>query len=159
MKRRLEPELLDELPPGDPRATRSRRDLRRLNFLMGHAAIVARNLAGSDPKTPLRLAELGAGDGTFLLAVAKKLARRRHKVDAALVDRQDILSGQTRAGLHRLGWTVESAQADVFDWLARSSNGKFDCVVANLFLHHFADARLRELLSLVAERTEHLVVC
>jgi len=35
------PELLDELPPDDPRAVHSRGDLRRVNKLMGNADIVA----------------------------------------------------------------------------------------------------------------------
>src|SRR5262245_27301775 len=39
--RRVEPEWLDGLPATDPGAIRSRRDLRRLNRIMGHVGIVA----------------------------------------------------------------------------------------------------------------------
>jgi len=98
MNRRVEPELLDELPPDDPSAVRSRRDLRRLNFLMRHATIVARALLESDTKPPRRVVELGAGDGTFLLAVAGKLARRWPNIEAVLLDRQNIVTGKTHAG-------------------------------------------------------------
>ena len=44
MKRIIEPELLDTLPPDDPRAVRSRRDLRRVNAWMRNHAIMARAL-------------------------------------------------------------------------------------------------------------------
>ncbi len=39
--RTVVPELLDELPPDDPRAMHSRGDLRRVNRLMGNADIMA----------------------------------------------------------------------------------------------------------------------
>ena len=159
MNRRVEPELLDELPPDDPSAVRSRRDLRRLNFLMRHATIVARALLESDTKPPRRVVELGAGDGTFLLAVAGKLARRWPNIEAVLLDRQNIVTGKTHAGFRELGWTSRLAQSDVFDWLARSREESFDCVIVNLFLHHFSAVRLRKLLSLVAERTNCFVAC
>ena len=42
--RRLETELLDVLPADDPAAVRSRRDLRRLNEVMRHPAIMARRM-------------------------------------------------------------------------------------------------------------------
>ncbi len=45
MTRRLHPELLDELPPEDPRALRSRRDLQRLNVWMGNVGAMVRDLA------------------------------------------------------------------------------------------------------------------
>ncbi len=43
--RRVQPEWLDELPADDPRARRSRRDLARINALMGNAALVADEFA------------------------------------------------------------------------------------------------------------------
>ena len=67
MCRVIELERLDELPPADPRAIGSRTDLRRLNFIMGHAHILSRAFRRHLDKTlgrsqPLRLVELGAGD-------------------------------------------------------------------------------------------------
>src|SRR5215510_8482946 len=40
MQRVIEPEWLDELRPENPRALHSRRDLRRINWLMGHVGIM-----------------------------------------------------------------------------------------------------------------------
>lgn len=44
MVRSLEAELVDALPPEHPEAIRGRRDLRRINSLMGHVSILARQL-------------------------------------------------------------------------------------------------------------------
>jgi hypothetical protein len=44
VKRLVQPEILDTLPPDDPRALRSRRDLRRVNAWMGNDAIMAQAL-------------------------------------------------------------------------------------------------------------------
>lgn len=160
MKRRVEPELLDELSPENPRARRSRQDLRRLNVLMGHARIIARVLADLwAGDGPARIVELGAGDGTFALSLARDLASRWPRVEVVLVDRQEIVHEATRRGFRELGWNCEPARADVFDWLTRSERLPGDCIVANLFLHHFADARLRSLLSLAAERTVCFAAC
>ena len=71
MKRIVEPELLDTLPPDDPRAAGSRRDLRRLNAWMRNHAIMANALQTAvNGQTPKQIIELGAGDGDFLLRVA-----------------------------------------------------------------------------------------
>ena len=62
----LTPEILDFLAPDDPGAIRSRRDLARVNGVMRQGAIMAKALAGF--AAPRLLADLGGGDGRFLLA-------------------------------------------------------------------------------------------
>jgi hypothetical protein len=62
--RRLERELLDELPADDRRARGSRRDLRRVNFWMGHARIWARQLSVL-PGPPRSILEMGLVTGPF----------------------------------------------------------------------------------------------
>jgi len=160
LNRRIEPELLDELPHENPRARRSRHDLRRLNVLMGHARIIARLLADAwAGGGPTRIVDVGAGDGRFALRLARNLASRWSRVEVVLVDRQEIVDEATRRGFRELGWNCESAQADVFEWLTRSEPRSGECIVANLFLHHFSDARLRTLLSLAAERAVCFTAC
>ena len=76
MERIVLPELLDALPPQDQSALRSRRDLRRLNAWMRHPRIMARLLQKNLPNQDARhIVELGAGDGHFLLSVARRLQR------------------------------------------------------------------------------------
>ena len=158
--RRVEPEWLDVLAPSDPRAVRSRRDLRRINALMGNAAIVARKLRESFPDgSPRRIAEIGAGDGTFMLRLAQTISKPWQDVNVTLLDRHNIVGPQTRERFSSLRWQAEPVAADVFDWLAEPAGGMVDAIVANLFLHHFEPARLAVLLSLVAKRTRIFIAC
>ena len=143
LPRRLEPEWLDELPADDPRAVRSRRDLVRLNGWMGQAGVMARALgAYAGPHPPRRLLDLGAGDGAFMLRIARRLASRWPGVTAILLDRQDIVTRQTRAAFAALGWNVETVTADVFDFLSAAKSADLDVITSNLFLHHFTHEQL-----------------
>jgi hypothetical protein len=153
--RRVEPEWLDELPAHDPRAQRSRRDLERINSLMGNARIVAREIERELPSGFASIAEIGAGSGTFLAQLARTLARR--DVEALLVDRQDVIGLEAVAALASRGWTAKTAQCDAFEWLARTP--PLDVIVANLFLHHFEPARLAAILALAARRSRLFVAC
>ena len=159
MKRRVEPEWLDELPAEDPRAVASRRDLTRVNRIMGNAGILGRMiLEASSGRSPRRVVELGAGDGRFLLDVARRLAPRWPGVSVGLLDRREAVHPETRAAFAALGWTVEVITADVFDWLEQSE-AQTDILVANLFLHHFQPGPLTKLLALAARRTKLLAAC
>ena len=129
--RTLEPELLDLLAADDPRARASRRDLARINFVMRQQSIMAQLLRSLAP--PRRLADLGSGDGRFLLGVARRMAPLWPNVTALIVDRQDIVSAQTRAGFAALGWTCEGISRDIFTALPHLDA---DIITANLFLHH-----------------------
>ncbi len=152
MTRNLQPELLDTLPADDPEATRSRADLRRVNAWMGHRRMLTRALHTSSPANVRRIVELGAGDGTLALALAKKLSARWPHVELTLLDQQRLVTAQTLESFRRLGWNSRVVQSDVFDWLATESEPA-DIVFVNLFLHHFAEPELRRLLSAVAART------
>jgi SAM-dependent methyltransferase len=153
----LEAEWLDELPPGDLRAVRSRADLRRVNAVMGNARQIALLLRqGLSSAEALKIADLGAGDGTLALAVARRL--RRPRVRLTLVDRAPVVHGVTLHRLAGLGWHTSIAAADVFDFLA-APREPFDAVFVNLFLHHFDDARLERLLAALAVRTRFFVAC
>lgn len=155
--RSIESEWLDTLAPDDPRAVRSRRDLRRVNAIMLQARIMVRLLntycAGATPK---RIIELGGGDGTLMLGVARKL--RWPDVELILVDRQDIVATQTRAGFAALGWRLRVLRGDVFGFLG-DGGAPADIVVANLFLHHFGDADLARLLRGAAALAPLFVAC
>lgn len=176
MNRLVQPELLDELPPDDPRARWSRRDLRRINAWMRNHSIMAKALRtalnGSAPK---QITDLGAGDGHFLARVAKKVSCHWPNVNVTLLDNRKVMSSQTLAWFARLGWRADLVEADVFDWLNHRGHrlpagglpgGEFDgrqdagapeVVVANLFLHHFEDLRLAKLFGAIAGQARLLV--
>ena len=154
MLRTVIPELLDELPPDDPRAIHSRGDLRKVNALMGNADIMARTLR---PRRFDTVVELGGGDGTFLMAVARRLGPR--PVRAILVDRQSLLTRETRAEFEALSWQVEPIRADVFDWLAHDGRESADFTMSNLFLHHFVERDLSALLRDASRQTRLFLAC
>jgi hypothetical protein len=158
MNRVVTAEWLDELPPSDRRAVWSRRDLRRVNFWMGNRPRVEnrlRNIFAAAP--PRRLAELGAGDGTFLLRLAQSLCAEWPNVEVSLVDRLPAISPVVRRGIENCGWSAEIVTADVFDWL--ETKQRFDGLIANLFLHHFQSDALARLLALASGTGKAFVAC
>lgn len=152
-QRLIEPELLDSLPVNNPRAIASRRDLVRVNAVMFQAAITARLLRANLRRKPLRILEIGAGDGSFMLSVARRLAGQWSDVDLVMLDQADLVTPVRRAQFAALGWRVQTVTANVFDWIDRPIIGTFDAVTANLFLHHFHDYELRKLLSAMPRLT------
>jgi hypothetical protein len=158
--RQVEAERLDALPASDPAAIRSRRDLQRLNRLMGQAGSMARLLRRHGATRSMRrVVDLGGGDGTLLLQVARKLSPSCRGVGAVLVDRQALVSERTQEGIEATGWGIEAATLDVFQWLVMTPVHEGTAMIANLFLHHFDDSALRALLEQVSTRAELFVAC
>ena len=151
MERCVEMELLDELPTADPRAGRSRNDLLRINAWMGNGEIMVRALrsAWMDPAAR-RMVDLGAGDGRFLLRVARQLYPDWQGTHAVLLDRRNAVSPETDGAFEAMGWRTEKREADVLDWLARPGSTTYDVLTANLFLHHFREAQLAGILRAAA---------
>ncbi|MFS8138247.1 MAG: hypothetical protein ACMG50_09005 [Thermomonas sp.] len=160
MPRIVEPELLDQLPAHDPRAIRSRGDLRRINGLMATTSLLARAL---DPllanKPDAHFIELGAGDGSVMLRVAQARKKRWPPMRLGLLDMQPVVGADVLDSYRAIGWTPNIIHADVFDWLATTPPSKRDApiIVANLFLHHFEGVRLSELLHGIASRAQAFV--
>jgi hypothetical protein len=158
-QRRVDPELLDQLPVDDPRATGSRHDLRRINALMMHPRIVARTLARHCKAAPRTIVDLGSGDGTFMLKVARRFSPRWRELTVTLLDRQNIVSRETHDRFTDLDWRAEPLAADVFEFLELLPRADIDAVIANLFLHHFEDWQLKRLLKHAARQALLFVAC
>jgi hypothetical protein len=152
--RSIVPELLDSLPASDPRAQRSRRDLALINGTMRQSAIMALALARFP--APALLADLGGGDGRFLLDVARRISRNWRSVKVMVLDRHDIVSRETRAGFEELGWRCEVMTGDIFETLPRL---RADIVMANLFLHHLNDTALARLFDATARQAGGFAAC
>ena len=156
--RLLQGETLDGLAEDDPRAMRSRRDLRRINLVMGSVGIIA-NAMSRTHRRPARMIELGAGDGSLMLALARRLSPAWPNVHLSLLDRQQLVTSRTREGFDRLGWRLDVLRADVLDWAAQPMAGHWDIGIANLFIHHFDDRQIAALFAALAERTDMFVAC
>ena len=159
-ERRVEPELLDSLGPEDPSAIRSRRDLRRVHLAMRSLSILKSTISslalGSPPR---RILELGAGDGSLMLRLARSFGLQWPNVQLTLLDRTDVVDSATREAYELLGWSVSLQCADVFAWAGEAPTVTYDLCVANLFLHHFSDASLGTLLTAVSRRSRAFVAC
>ena len=129
----LETEWLDTLPASDPRAAQSRRDLQRVNTLMGNARHIAAALR-PHWREGMRVADLGSGDGSLMRAVQRRLP----PIEPISVDKSDGV--------------------DVLDFL-RESAPRLDAIVCNLFLHHLDGDVLSDVLAFAAERAPLFVAC
>ena len=156
-RRLIVPELLDALPDDDPGAVGSRRDLVWINALMLQSRIMAGLLRKHVPAPPGRILELGSGDGTFMLAVARRMGDPWRGVDLVMLDKADLVTDSRRSAFASLGWRAEPVVADIFEWISRPGNARFDLVCANLVLHHFSDDALRGLFSSVQELADVFV--
>lgn len=167
-------ETLDQLSPNDPIAIRSRRDLMRVHSAMRTRSIVAQGWQSLVPpdfaSKPLRILEIGAGDGTLLLGVARSLTPCWPRVQLTLLDRVDIVTPATLAAYAELGWAAHVLKADVLDWAALpekcvtdsgSANAwsRWDLVSTALFLHHFEDKQLDLLLARIELRSDRFFAC
>jgi hypothetical protein len=160
LPRKIEPEWLDQQSPDNPRAVRFRQDLRRINALTGNAGIMARALIKHwGPGKPRTLADLGAGDGTFMLSLARRLAPRWPGVHVVLLDRENFVTRDTREGFSALRWTAETVTADLFDFLQLTGGRRADVVTANLFLHHFTEEELARVFASVAQSAALFMAC
>ncbi|MGZ8938119.1 MAG: methyltransferase domain-containing protein [Limisphaerales bacterium] len=155
----VEPELLDSLPPNDPAAVRSRADLRRVNWWMRNEWHVARAIE-SLPKFPESILEIGAGDGSFMLRVARRLGKSgRRRGRLYLLDMEPVVEQRTISELAELGWEGVVIRRDLREWLKDPEPKQVDLIAANLFLHHFEDAELRDFFGSFATISSAFVGC
>jgi SAM-dependent methyltransferase len=153
------PELLDELEPHDSRARRSRRDLRRVHRAMGSLSILKAAIARLRLLTPpARILELGAGDASLLLRLARAQPDWRN-LELTLLDRHDLVSEETRAAYDQFGWKLNVRCADVLEWAHGDHPQHFDLCITTLFLHHFDTATLKVLMAVIAVHSDAFVAC
>lgn len=163
MQRIVTAEVLDGLGADDPDAMRSRQDLQRVHRAMGTRSILLsglKALVARHPKDrPLRLLEIGAGDGSLMLGVAQALGPTWSRVELTLLDRLNLLDQRTIEGYAVVGWNAVAQVVDVLTWAAASLSETWDLVVANLFLHHFQGVQLDAILTAVALRSSRFFAC
>jgi hypothetical protein len=127
VQRLLRPELLDALPPDSPEALRSRRDLVRLNRLMGNHAWFLRRVPAL-ARDGERALEIGAGDGALALALGEA------GVPTDALDRFPAPAAWPSA--------TRWHQADLRAYAGRGGHA---LVVGNLILHHLDAGELQPL--------------
>jgi hypothetical protein len=141
MDRILTPELLDSLPPDSPEAVRSRRDLVRLNRIMGNPAWFARTAPPLARPGEIAL-ELGAGDGSLTLAL---------RAAGLATDALD------RFPAPAVWPAVAGTRWHVADLRAFEHWASYPIVVGNLILHHL-DAPALAALGAKLDQTARVLV-
>ncbi|HUF61756.1 MAG TPA: class I SAM-dependent methyltransferase [Verrucomicrobiales bacterium] len=134
-QRLVEPEVLDGLDAGDQRAICCRRDLQRINRLMGNYRwfVSALNRLGLERAEVI---ELGSGDG--------ELGRRLSAAYPGLRATGFDLTGRPATWPSRFEWI----QGDLRETLRGFPvEGKF--IVANMVFHHFPEAELKDVSGLL----------
>jgi len=151
--RLLTPELLDTLPPEDPAARASRRDLQRLHPILGQIRLWTRWFLQNFPhRPPDSLVDLGAGDGSLLTTVLlRTYPKGGHGTRIFFVDRQPVVPDSTLTHLHRRNWLPTVVTADVSAWVEEGP--PVSSVVTNLFLHHLDQPGIERLFSTLAAKT------
>ncbi len=141
MIRKLTPELLDSLPPNDPRAKGSRRDLRIFNAVLGSARWFRHTLPPR-LRPGERVLEIGAGSGEL----------------GAALTRAGVVTDGLDLGPRPAAWPVAARwhRADVF---AFTGWGDYEVVIGNLIFHHFDAAGLRLLGTRMAAQARVIVAC
>lgn len=122
----VQPEILDGLPPDDPEALRSRRDLRRLNAAMGNFRWVERKVGELAPAGGI--VEIGAGEGVLSERLARRLPGRS-------------ITGIDLAPDPKLP-DVNWRQGDLFRILPELSA---EVLVGVMIVHHFSSGQLSAL--------------
>ena len=154
------PETLDFLAPDDPRATRSRRDLRRVHRTLRTVSVVKHALRGLHLACPpRRVLELGGGDASLVLRLAQALRPQWPHVSLTVLDRHDVVSAQTRAAYRALGWELQVARQEALEWAAAAHSERYDFCICTLFLHHFDEKSLPGLLHAIAANCDAFIAC
>lgn len=161
MERIVIAERLDHLPPANPEARRSRRDLQLINRLMGNSRLLRRAIARVLPDSRergWRVVEAGAGDGTLAAGLWSRFPPPPAGSRLELLDRLPVVEEGSRSMLAAQGWLPEVLVMDVLEWIEQPASVPLDLVYANLFLHHFAEVEMTSLLSALAKRTNAVVL-
>ena len=141
MKRTLTPEILDSLPPDDPAAQSSRRDLRWFNAVLGGARWARRTLRAR-VRHGEHVLEIGAGAGEL----GASLARTGFAPDG--LDREP----------RPAAWPA-AARWHQTDVLAFDGWHDYEVVIGNLIFHHFDADALRTLGVRMAAHARLIVAC
>ena len=141
-QRLLTAEILDTMDPFDPRAMRSRHDLRWINAFLGNERRILRELHSHQPRQ-FSIVELGAGEGILCTRLLKKFPQ-------ATVTGLDLAPRPSG-----LAESINWVRGDFFETLQEI---KGDTCIGSLILHHFPEESLRQL-GLLLDRFQRLVFC
>ena len=127
-KRVIIPEILDSLDPTDPRAIRSRWDLRWIDFYLGNSRWILHQL---HQRPSAQIVEIGAGEGDLCRKILSDLPAPTTITGLDLIQRPANLPQDIHWICGDFFQTLDDLEADT--------------CVGSLILHHFSESALRDL--------------
>ncbi|TVP77986.1 MAG: hypothetical protein EA353_09260 [Puniceicoccaceae bacterium] len=145
MQRLVQPEILDNLPACNLDAVASRRDLVKINHLMGNYRWIRRQVRRCRPSKTDRFLEIGAGDGTLARQLIPALPRHSFAALDQCSQPED--------------WPAHTAWCSG-DILCFSEYSEYTHLLANLILHHFDAKSLAQIGDLIqAGGIREIIAC
>ena len=141
MKRELQPELLDSLPPDHPDALHNRRDLRLTNRVLGNYRWITGALS-DQPRPPGKVLEIGAGMGDLVAHLAAR---------GIATDGLDLWPTPA-------GWPADRRWHRA-DLLTFGGYGDYPVVIGNLIFHQFTAHQLAELGGKLSRSAKLIIAC
>ncbi len=141
MKRELQPELLDSLPPDHPDALHNRRDLRLTNRVLGNYRWIAGALS-DQPRPPGKVLEIGAGMGELVAHLAAR---------GIATDGLDLWPTPA-------GWPTDRRWYRA-DLLTFGGYADYPVIIGNLIFHQFTDHQLAELGGNLSRSAKVIIAC
>lgn len=141
MKRVLQPELLDSLPPDHPDALHNRRDLRLTNRVLGNYRWITGTLSDL-PRPPGKVLEIGAGTGEL----GEHLASRGIATDGL-----DLWPTPA-------GWPADRRWHRA-DLLTFGGYDDYPVIIGNLIFHQFTAGQLAELGEKLRRSAKVIIAC
>ena len=156
--RQVLPEILDGIDPSDPRAMRSRRDLRRVHRALRTVSILRNAVSGCGLRR--RRARCSSwARGMPRGCCGSRDSCRNGRRCRSRARRAGRISAETRTAYRALGWELQVVRQDVMQWAAEPGTRHYDLCLTNLFLHHFERPALDSVMRAIASSADALIAC
>ncbi|HET8861133.1 methyltransferase domain-containing protein [Marivirga sp.] len=153
-----EQEIMDDLSDDSPSLYRALKELDIINHLLGGNAITlnaVKEIFKNDPQKEWKIADLGCGSGEMLLKIAKWCRIQKIKVQLHGFDANPNVIRYAKN--HCKDYPEISFHAeDIFSESFKSKN--FDVLSCTLFLHHFSQTDLVNLLRQFREQSHKIII-
>ena len=147
-RRATEPELLDRRDLDAPQVAQSLRLCATVNRFLGGTRVVRKFLEAefrrAPTNRPLRVLDIGAGDGSIPLAVNRWARGRGRNVEWVCLERSPHaarLARQAAAAANDL--RIQVIEEDILD---HQPDEPYDCAIGSMFFHHLTDEGILALL-------------
>jgi len=157
-RRSYEEEIMDDLNDGSQSLYQALHELDVINKWLGGNEITEKalfNILLAQPDKKWRIADIGCGSGNMLCRVAEKA--RQHDIHVELVGFDANSNVVEYAREHCLAYPeIELICENVYD--PSFKNRKFDIILTTLFLHHFKEDALSEMLKGFHQQSNYIII-